>query len=212
MGRGSRCRCPVHGGRSLILHEGLNGRLLLKCCDTREVLVEIRRRRLVGRHDGRGDFRGHLIARCRDDSVHLGNHYSQKFVKALAIWREARSATGLYKYLEACGIAFRRMPAEACAKLRYHPNCPHPNGARFSAMVALVEHVDYGPTAIHRTFLKPDGSGKAEIEPNKASLGPVKGGAVRLDVVRPDSWLCTVSGQRTLRNSVSASASVMRNT
>ena len=45
-------------------------------------------------------------------------------------------------------------------------------------MVALVE----GSTgfAVHRTYLLPDGSGKALVEPAKAMLGSVTGGAVRL--------------------------------
>ena len=34
--------------------------------------------------------------------------------------------------------------------------------------------------AVHRTFLAPDGGGKAEVDPPKAMLGGVHGGAVRL--------------------------------
>lgn len=34
--------------------------------------------------------------------------------------------------------------------------------------------------AVHRTYLLPDGSGKALVEPNKAMLGPCAGGAVKL--------------------------------
>jgi hypothetical protein len=45
-------------------------------------------------------------------------------------------------------------------------------------MVALVEGCDL--PAVHRTWLRPDGSGKAAVEPNKAMLGGVHGGAVRL--------------------------------
>jgi hypothetical protein len=46
-------------------------------------------------------------------------------------------------------------------------------------MLGLVEHVEHGPIGIHRTYLKDDGSGKAEVDPNKMMLGPVGGGAVR---------------------------------
>jgi hypothetical protein len=46
-------------------------------------------------------------------------------------------------------------------------------------MLGLVEHVKRGPIGIHRTYLKDDGSGKAEVEPAKAMLGSVGGGAVR---------------------------------
>jgi phage/plasmid primase-like uncharacterized protein len=64
-------------------------------------------------------------------------------------------------------------------------------------MVALVDHVERGPVAIHRTFLKPDGSDKANIEPAKASLGPVRGGAVRLGMPRFDTWLAICEGIET---------------
>jgi hypothetical protein len=39
--------------------------------------------------------------------------------------------------------------------------------------------------ALHRTFLKPDGSGKADLEPAKMTLGPCKGGAVPLAPAAP---------------------------
>lgn len=47
-------------------------------------------------------------------------------------------------------------------------------------MVAKVINIDGDLIGVHRTFLQPDGSGKADIEPQKASLGPISGGAVRL--------------------------------
>ena len=39
---------------------------------------------------------------------------------------------------------------------------------------------DRAVIAVHRTYLRPDGSEKAEVEPDKMALGPVRGGAVRL--------------------------------
>ena len=45
-------------------------------------------------------------------------------------------------------------------------------------MIALVE--GGAGFAVHRTYLLPDGSGKAAIDPQKAMLGSVLGGAVRL--------------------------------
>ena len=42
VGRGWRCRCPLHGGRSLVLCDGDRGRLFLTCwggCDRRGVLA-----------------------------------------------------------------------------------------------------------------------------------------------------------------------------
>jgi len=48
------------------------------------------------------------------------------------------------------------------------------------AIVAKVVNIDGNLIGVHRTFLQPDGSGKADVEPQKASLGPISGGAVRL--------------------------------
>ncbi len=67
----------------------------------------------------------------------------------------------------------------------------------FPALVALVQHVEHGPVAIHRTFLKPDGSGKVDTTPDKASLGPVSGGAIRLGILRAGQWLAIGEGIET---------------
>ena len=45
-------------------------------------------------------------------------------------------------------------------------------------MVAAVQGA--GLPAVHRTYLRADGSGKADIDPAKAMLGATAGGAVRL--------------------------------
>jgi phage/plasmid primase-like uncharacterized protein len=63
------------------------------------------------------------------------------------------------------------------------------------AMVALVEHVQGGPVAVHATYLRPDGSGKADIAKPKAIFGPV--GAVRLGMPRAGEWLAVGEGLET---------------
>jgi phage/plasmid primase-like uncharacterized protein len=47
-------------------------------------------------------------------------------------------------------------------------------------MVALVVDVSGSLTSVHRTYLASDGQGKADVDPRKASLGPVSGGVIRL--------------------------------
>jgi hypothetical protein len=56
----------------------------------------------------------------------------------------------------------------------------HPSGSSRPAMIALVQHVEHGRVAIHRTWLQIDGLAKASFAEPKRSLGPVRGGAVRL--------------------------------
>lgn len=49
-GRDWRCRYPLHGGRSLVLTDGHEGRLLVRCwggCDAHDILAELRQRRLT---------------------------------------------------------------------------------------------------------------------------------------------------------------------
>jgi putative DNA primase/helicase len=50
-GRQWRCRCPIHGGRSLLVRDGDAGRILIFChggCEERDVLAELRRSGLLG--------------------------------------------------------------------------------------------------------------------------------------------------------------------
>ena len=63
--------------------------------------------------------------------------------------------------------------------LRFRVDTPHPEGGRLPALIALVSDGTGAPIAIHRTYLARDGA-KARVEPAKASLGPVWGGAIRL--------------------------------
>lgn len=67
------------------------------------------------------------------------------------------------------------------AVLRFHPSLFHSaSGRRFPAMVAEVSAPDDRSSAVHRTYLGLDGRGKAPIEPNKMTLGPIRGAAIRL--------------------------------
>jgi phage/plasmid primase-like uncharacterized protein len=75
-------------------------------------------------------------------------------------------------------------------------------------MMAMVEHVQRGPAAVHASYLRPDGSGKADIpkEQQKASFGPIKGGAVRLSMPRAGEWLAVGEGLETTLSVAAACA------
>lgn len=83
------------------------------------------------------------------------------------------SGTIAESYLRSRGIT-----CSLPSSLRFNPDCYHPSTKRLPALVAAVEGAER--FAVHRTYLRPDGSGKAAIEPAKAMLGAVAGGAVRL--------------------------------
>ena len=59
------------------------------------------------------------------------------------------------------------------ARLRHRPS-----GLTLPCMVALVNRPQW--SAIHRTWLKEDGSGKAEVEPPRMALSEIGRGVVRL--------------------------------
>jgi len=82
-----------------------------------------------------------------------------------------------------CYLNMRRLPHLVRRRdLRYHPACWHKyERAKLPALIAKVIGANGNPVAVHRTWLQCDGSGKADIEEPRMSLGPVKGGAVRLD-------------------------------
>ncbi|WP_425442166.1 DUF7146 domain-containing protein [Roseovarius marisflavi] len=96
--------------------------------------------------------------------------------QALGLWRKALPINGTIAetYLRSRGIVCQLPDV-----LRFHPECWHgPSAKRLPAMVARVEGCKR--VAVHRTYLRSDGTGKAAVEPAKAMLGAVAGGAVRL--------------------------------
>lgn len=100
----------------------------------------------------------------------------RKAEQARRLWREAQPIAGTVAeaYLRGRGIT-----CPLSLSLRYHPEAWHGATARrWPALVALVEGGD--GFAVHRTYLRSDGAGKADIDPAKAMLGGVSGGAVRL--------------------------------
>lgn len=97
--------------------------------------------------------------------------------RAMALWEIA--APGKYSpaeiYLRGRGLGWPDGGA-----LRYLPDAPHPSGTRCHCMLALAVDAAGGGQAVHRTYLAPGGTGKAALDPPRATLGPVGGAVVRL--------------------------------
>lgn len=92
-------------------------------------------------------------------------------------WDEARAIEGTpaERYLRDA----RRITCALPPTLRFHACCWHgPTATRHPALLARVDGGE--GFALHRTFLRADGGGKAALRPNKMMLGAVAGGAVRL--------------------------------
>lgn len=100
-----------------------------------------------------------------------------------AFWFRCDYATGTPA---AAYLARRGLPWLAAHEhIRYRPDASHPGGGTLPALVALVHDGSGNIAAVHRTFLALDGS-KAAVDPVKASLGPIAGGAIRLHSAAPE--------------------------
>lgn len=174
----ARCPLPSHGrgkgdrNPSLMISDG-NTAPVFHCygsCDSRDVFLEVLRRGLIG--DEEGDRQEH-DDRDREEE----EERQRRILRARAIWKEAVPAPGTpaEEYLLRRGITI--LPPS----IRFHPRLFHRDSARtHPALVAAVQGPDRSITAVQRIFLRPDGSGKAEVPKPKQALGPIRGGAVRL--------------------------------
>jgi hypothetical protein len=164
--------CPAHHNTdtpALSIGTGREGQLLLNCkagCSFGAVTAALSNCGLVA-PDG-------LTRRDHKAEQDAVDHKRTRQAEQVA--RETIPITGtiVETYLRGRGITCP-LPVGA---LRFHPTCWHSSGKPLPAMVARVK--GSAAYAIHRTYLKLDGSGKAEVEPAKAMLGNCAGGAVRL--------------------------------
>ncbi len=107
---------------------------------------------------------------------------AQRLAMCKGIFNEARTCEGTIAetYLaEVRGIEGLRF-GKIKNTLRFHGNLLHsPSGKHMPAIIAQIRGPNGRALGIHRTYLRPDGSGKADVTPNKMMLGPSAGGAVR---------------------------------
>ena len=126
------------------------------------------------------DNENRLLAHCKKSGCDFHDivaaaGFAHGTWKAQKLWSETWPIAGTVaeQYLRQ-----RAITCELPDTLRYHPECWHPSAKRLPAMLSVVEGA--AGFALHRTYLMQDGSGKAQVEPPKAMLGNVSGGAVRL--------------------------------
>jgi putative DNA primase/helicase len=125
--------------------------------------------------------RGVMDARHREKSRSSkeGRMSADTGLAARKHWVNAQNAVGtpVETYLRHRGIDIDIPPT-----LRFAANAAHkPSGRCFPTMIAAVTvWPERQPCAVHRTFLDESGKGKAAVEPQRMTLGPCRGGAVRL--------------------------------
>ncbi len=107
---------------------------------------------------------------------------AQRLAMCSGIFNQARTCEGTIAetYLaEVRGIEGLRF-GKLKNTLRFHGEVLYsPSGDYLPAIIAQIRGADGRALGIHRTYLCPDGSGKADVNPNKMMLGPSAGGAVR---------------------------------
>jgi putative DNA primase/helicase len=116
--------------------------------------------------------------RYDDDPVAIAQRRATKQEAALRLW-SGSGGRGHQPYLRARSLS----DLGSSAALRFRGDCYHPEGDKHPAMVALVRNATGASVAVHRTYLTKDRTAKANVEPAKASLGPIWGAAVRLHEV-----------------------------
>lgn len=176
-GRYGCAACPVcqperkHTQTALTLTDGRAG-LLMDCKKSRCAFLDILA--AAGLHSR--DYTPPHPATLAQRQVERHAETIKRTMQAVRLWREAQPIAGTLAeaYLRRRGIT-----CELPRTLRFHPDAWHgPTAKRYPALVAAVQ--GSGAAAVHRIYLRADGSGKADIDPAKAMLGATAGGAVRL--------------------------------
>jgi phage/plasmid primase-like uncharacterized protein len=186
-----RCPCPAHGGRSLILADGRDGKLLARCfggCEWTDVFARLRSLGLIG--GGTASLGVDPEKRRSREGAEV-ERLRRGICAARDLYRRARPAPGtpVEIYLRSRGI-FGRIP-----RVLHFFDCPHRNGGHYPAMLAPIVNVDGHQIAVHKTFLSPEG-GKAALPKGerRETRGPMRGGAVRLAQQQPDRELIVGEG------------------
>lgn len=101
-----------------------------------------------------------------------------KQAAALRLWDGSNPCCGTPA---AWYLAGRGLPDLATSPaLRYRGDCYHPERSKHPALIARVQSVTGETIGVHRTYLDRHGA-KAAVNPQKASLGSIWTGAVRLN-------------------------------
>ncbi len=196
-GGGYIARCPAHDDSrpSLSVGEGRDGRALVNCLagvgctfDAIVAAMELRQRDLfpgaAGDDRRRGDDRWRQSAPSARPTgprpaAEPGARDGVRDVVERILRAAQRDDGRIAAYLRSRGLS-----GVVPASLRFAPSLAYVEEGRptrrLPAMVSAVRATDGRVIGVHRTFLDRLSAGKALVVSPKKSLGPVRGGAVRL--------------------------------
>lgn len=190
--KGVHCPCPFCGGRDRFRFDNKdgNGTYICNQCGSGDGIGFVMS--LRGLDYGAacsevdaivGNKKLNIVANASDAPRELSPEQRRQMLRDL--WAKSKPTEAgdiVHQYLASRGLDDDQYP-EA---LRTAENCFYSRGLRLPAMVAIVVDVDGKPVNMHRTFIRPDGTGKADVQaPRKMMPGEIPAGAcVRLGAVQ----------------------------
>jgi hypothetical protein len=188
-GNNWRCACPRDCGYGLSFCDGADGRLLAFCfggCAFDEIMSALVEYGLLGDDDDDDLHVSRGVTVCQRDD-------NERVAHARQIYDSGGWDERIAVYLCSRGIHL------TSPVLRFSEQAPHRLGARVAAMLAPVVKVTGEQTGVHLTYLRGDGSGKADLpkEYQRESRGLIHGGAIRLIPFEPDVELVLAEGLET---------------
>lgn len=176
--------CPACGYPGAFTMQDRDGRTLVYChagCEQADVLAALRKAGLWGRDTIRHERP--IAVRFVPAGEGLQGKAPVNASAIRLLWQHCQDARGT---LVETYLRSRRIHVQIPDDIRLHPRLRHlPTGTAWPGMVAAVRDAGGALVALHRTYLRPDGMGKAEIDPTKMTLGPVGGCSVHLTPAGP---------------------------
>ena len=167
---------------ALTIADGRNGGLVLDCKKSACAFLDI----LAAAGVTSGSYKSPDPETLAKREAEQRKEAERRAAQAVAIWKESLPIHGTVAetYLRGRGITCPLPKA-----LRFHAACWHgPTAKRYPAMIAAVQGNKLA--AVHRTYLRADGSGKADVDTPKMMLGATAGAAVRLTERQDELVVC----------------------
>lgn len=197
--RGWRCDCPLCG-YDLSLDVGDTQPLVVACrggCDYSEIMSLLSESGVLFDDLEIDDF-DLLVGDRQSEHHHDEAYHAERTALARQLYDVATCDERIRIYLRSRHIAF--VPPV----LRFNSATPHRLGIKLPALLAPIVNVEGEQVALHKTFLKSNGTGKADIGKKfqRETCGPKKGGVIRLGEYVPERPLIIAEG---LENALAAS-------